>query len=399
MTSTAPSLTLRQRIPSIQIFVRHSPGCTYAGDENWRRCACRKHLRWTEAGKQRRASARTRSWPQAEDAKRKLEAQFEAGAIGVPILQRTDRVTVERAIELFLADKQSQGVQSGVVKKYGRELGRLQRFLSRRAKSLPAEITMEDLTEYKGDWDSLYPSSRTRGKVQDRLKTFLRYCYEGRWIDRIPKLSPIRVVAAPTLPLSDAEYTKLVSRISFVFPERTKAKKVHAFVQLMRWSGLAIRDAVTLEREELQHDQKKKLRRVTTSRQKTGTHVSVPIPPAVAQEIMAVQNTNPKFFFWTGNGSEESAVTNWQHDLRALFRDAGLPQGHPHQLRDTFAVDLLRKGVPLEEVSKLLGHESIKTTERAYAPWVQARQDRLDVLVTATWKKGSLTGRGSPSRG
>jgi site-specific recombinase XerD len=31
-----------------------------------------------------------------------------------------------------------------------------------------------------------------------------------------------------------------------------------------------------------------------------------------------------------------------------------------HRLRDTFAVDLLEKGVPLEEVSKLLGHESIR---------------------------------------
>jgi len=38
-----------------------------------------------------------------------------------------------------------------------------------------------------------------------------------------------------------------------------------------------------------------------------------------------------------------------------------------YQLRDTFAVDLLGKGVPLEEISKLLGHESIKTTERHYA--------------------------------
>jgi site-specific recombinase XerD len=61
-----------------------------------------------------------------------------------------------------------------------------------------------------------------------------------------------------------------------------------------------------------------------------------------------------------------------------------------HRLRDTFAVDLLQKGVPLEEVSKLLGHESIKTTERHYAKWVKGRQDRLDSLVSATWTK---TGR------
>ena len=47
----------------------------------------------------------------------------------------------------------------------------------------------------------------------------------------------------------------------------------------------------------------------------------------------------------------------------------------------------MKKGVPLEEVSTLLGHESIKTTKRHYAKWVKARQDRLDDLVTATWKK------------
>ena len=57
-----------------------------------------------------------------------------------------------------------------------------------------------------------------------------------------------------------------------------------------------------------------------------------------------------------------------------------------HRLRDTFAVDLLEKGVPLEEVSKLLGHESIKTTERHYAKWVKGRQDRLDRLVVGTWE-------------
>lgn len=62
----------------------------------------------------------------------------------------------------------------------------------------------------------------------------------------------------------------------------------------------------------------------------------------------------------------------------------------PRVLRDTFAVDLLEKGVPLEEVSKLLGHESIKTTERHYSKWMkgrQGRQDRLDGLVTETWTK------------
>jgi site-specific recombinase XerD len=64
-----------------------------------------------------------------------------------------------------------------------------------------------------------------------------------------------------------------------------------------------------------------------------------------------------------------------------------------HRLRDTFAVDLLSKGVPMEEVSKLLGHDSIKTTEKSYSAWAKIRQDRLNKLVIGTWVKALKTKR------
>ena len=58
-----------------------------------------------------------------------------------------------------------------------------------------------------------------------------------------------------------------------------------------------------------------------------------------------------------------------------------------HRLRSTFAVDLLQKGVPLEHVSKMPGHRSVKTTEKHYLKWCKGRQDLLDTIVSATWKK------------
>jgi len=48
-------------------------------------------------------------------------------------------------------------------------------------------------------------------------------------------------------------------------------------------------------------------------------------------------------------------------------------------------VSLLLKGVPLDSVSKLLGHSSIKITERHYAPWVKARQEQLEAEVRRLW--------------
>jgi len=39
----------------------------------------------------------------------------------------------------------------------------------------------------------------------------------------------------------------------------------------------------------------------------------------------------------------------------------------------------------LENVAELLGHTSTKVTEKSYAPWVAARQARLEDAVRKTW--------------
>jgi integrase len=43
------------------------------------------------------------------------------------------------------------------------------------------------------------------------------------------------------------------------------------------------------------------------------------------------------------------------------------------------------KGVPIEDASALLGHSSIKVTEKHYLPFVKKRQDRLEEAVKSTW--------------
>jgi integrase len=49
----------------------------------------------------------------------------------------------------------------------------------------------------------------------------------------------------------------------------------------------------------------------------------------------------------------------------------------PHRFRDSFAVNKLNKDVPIEAVSKMLGHKSVATTEKYYAPWVKSRSEHL----------------------
>ena len=72
--------------------------------------------------------------------------------------------------------------------------------------------------------------------------------------------------------------------------------------------------------------------------------------------------------------------------MKRLFILAGVPDGHAHRFRDTFSVRLLLAGVPIEHVSILLGHQSVRITEKHYAPSVRERQEQLEADVRRTWE-------------
>jgi integrase/recombinase XerD len=373
--------------PLVTVFVRHASDCKYSGDEFCKRCNCRKHLRWSLNGKQHRRKAGTRSWVAAEHAKRRLEDQL-AGRAPEPEIKSQG---IQQAIDVFLADKKLQGITEHVIGKYDREMDRLRCFCESAGVYTIQGINRELMTSFCGTWEAVYPSSSTRVRVRERLRNFLRYCYQAEWLTRIVELPKMKDREPDTMPLTAGEYKKLLDGVYGRIKDPVRRNQVHALLQLMRWSGLAIGDALRLGRDEIIHDRENGIYRVVTSRQKTGTDVSVPIPPKVASEILAVTNRNPRYLFWSGNGKPDTISKKWVNVyITPLFEAAGFERNGnmvSYRLRDTFACDLLEKGVPLEEVSKLLGHESIKTTERHYAKWVKGRQDRLDSLVTDTWKK------------
>lgn len=363
----------------VTIYVRHGADCKYT-DEFEKRCRCRKHFRWTTNGRRQRRTAGTRAWGEAELLKRELEDQLNGRAAETP---ETNARELQACIDVFLQDKTVQGVSPGVVAKYTRELARLRGHCESNGVFTIQAVTRELLTGYCATFERRYGSTQTRSMVRARCRAFLRYCYEAQWIPRIPPLPKIKVDEAPTLPLTADEYARLLRAVE-IFPDPIRRQRVHALLQLMRWTGLANTDALTLPREAVQRSNG--VYRVVTSRTKTGTHVSVPIPPKVAEEMLAVPNETPRYLFW--DGTEDIAKRWRKYFILPVFKAAGIQRGGnmvSHRLRDTFAVDLLEKGVPLDEVSKLLGHTSIRTTEAHYAAWVKGRQDRLDALVVATW--------------
>ena len=197
--------------PVITIFVRHSADCKYRGDEFCKRCNCRKHLRWTHNGVQYRRKAGTRSWAEAEDKKRELEDQL-FGRVPEVKPDQEQRDT-QACIDIFLQDKKNQGITEKVVGKYTRELARLRTFCEGKNVYTVQGITRELLTAFCATWPDHYPSTTTRAKVRERVRSFLRYCYEAQWIPRIPLLPKIKIDEPPTMPLTAAEYAQLLDAV------------------------------------------------------------------------------------------------------------------------------------------------------------------------------------------
>ena len=160
-----------------------------------------------------------------------------------------------------------------------------------------------------------------------------------------------------------------------------KATRVRALSLLMRWSGLLIIDAASLAKTELRFANG--VYRAVRRRLKTDILVNNILPTAVAVELLAVPNSNPKYFFWSGEGTEKTVAGKLTNDLKKAFVKAGTADGHPHPFRGTAAVELLKAGVDIRKVSKFLGHSSVTTTEKYYAPWNKAQQDIIDDEIGA----------------
>ena len=400
----------KMNAPTITIFVRHSKDCKNAGDEFAKRCNCVKWLRWTpKGGKRQRISTETRSWAGAEQRKREIEDQLS----GRSVTQiDSGGKNIRTAIDVFLADKRVQGITADPLAKYTRELGRLATYCEAQGVYTVQGIDRELLTGYCSTWESRYPSSQTRSIVRARLRSFLRYSYEAKWLERIPATPKVKVDEVPTMPLAEGDFSKILAAVDTLIIDPERRLRARGLLLLMRWSGLALGDACKLRRAAIQHDKRTGVYRVVTHRQKTGTDVSVPIPPAVAEELLRVPNDSwtaskngaklkghPDYVFWDAKADIVQAMTKTV--IGPTFKAACVERvGNmtSHLIRDTFAVDLLERGVPMEELSRLLGHTSIRTTEKSYAKWSPGRQDRTDALVMSTWVTPS-TSADAPSPG
>ena len=243
--------------------------------------------------------------------------------------------------------------------------------------STPEANRASALVEFRKTWKdgALYSA-----KNIERLRSFFRFCERMKWASENPALAlkAPKVTTKPTLPFTAAEMKKLLAACD-TYPGNKE--RIKAFILVMRYSGLRIGDTIGLKRDQLTGNN------LFLYTQKTGQPVYVPLPDFVVEALQQVEN-GENHFFWSGRNIR-SAVANWSRYLTSVFDLANVKNAHSHRFRDTFATGLLLAGVPIEDVSILLGHSNTRITAKHYSPWVKERQQKLEDRVKQAWR---LTG-------
>jgi len=322
-----------------------------------------------------------RDWQRAQELIREWEAKDQR-------IVQSEPQAIEAAFKEFLADIEARKLHGSTVGKYKLLQRQMEAFSQQCGLRFLNEFDLIAVGRFRSQWKD---GPRSSAKKLERLRAFFRFCQDRKWMQENPasRLKSPKVSLCPTMPYSREEMMKILAAIETytdAMPSTgiDNARRMKALILLLRYSGMRIGDAVNLSSDRIVGN------RLFLYTQKTGVPVNAKLPEFVMATIEATPKVNEKYFFWSGVGKLDSAVRSWQTRLRKLFELAKIPGGHAHRFRDTFAVELLLASIPIERVSILLGHQSVRITEKHYSPWVRSRQEQLEADLENAWKRDPL---------
>jgi integrase/recombinase XerD len=347
---------------------RHVDECPHRHKgRQFRKCTCPLWIDWRVGRKRIQKPLGTRDWGVAQIQARKIEVEGLTSKI-IP-------TTVEAACDKFLADAKVRQLKEESLRKYRQLFKQLQAYAEMRGIGLLNNLTTDELLTFRQTWKN---SNLSAKKKLELMKAFFRHCLAAKLIAEDPA-APIKapkVQDVQVMPLTEEELKKILEACD-KDPSPRRAVELRAMVLLMRYSGLRIGDACTLARDRVK-DGVLQLRT-----EKGGTVVRLPLHPDALAALSKIPKVNG-YYFWTGKSKRRTVTNLWQSLFLDMFERAGI-DGHSHQLRHTFAVTLLTKGVSIDNLSVLLGHRNIRITQQTYSAFSPARRDALEQAVRSAW--------------
>ena len=255
-------------------------------------------------------------------------------------------------VEAFITAKRIEGCSEKTLKYYRKTIEALLAGIGKTAQ----QITTDDLRTYLTNYQRQRGSSKvTIDNIRRILSSFFSWLEDEDFILK----SPVRRIhKVKTAKVVKDTYTD--EALELMRDNCTNARDL-AIIDLLASSGMRVGEMVMLNREDIDFNERECIvigkgnkERLVYFDARTKIHLQ--------NYLNERTDANPALFVSLKAPYERLMIGGVETRLRELGKRLNLQKVHPHKFRRTLATSAIDKGMPIEQVQQLLGHQKIDTT-------------------------------------
>jgi site-specific recombinase XerD len=255
-------------------------------------------------------------------------------------------------LEVFIAAKRVEGCSAKSLRYYESTIRNMIAAVDKPAK----HITTDDLRQYLDKYQQTGGASKvTIDNIRRILSSFFSWLEEENTILKCPMRRIHKVKTGSTVKetYTDEDLERMRDNCGSV--------RDLAIIDILASTGMRVGELVNLNRNDIDFNNRECLvfgkgdkERMVYFDARTKIHLM--------DYFDSRTDENPALFVTLQRPHDRLQISGVEIRLRELGRRHGINKVHPHKFRRTLATTAIDKGMPIEQVQQLLGHESVDTT-------------------------------------
>lgn len=255
-------------------------------------------------------------------------------------------------LKMFLDAKRIEGCSERTIEYYRKTIEHLITTVTTPVR----KITTEEMREYLAEYQKINNCSNvTVDNIRRNISSFFSWLEEEDYILKSPmkRIHKIKTKTVVKSVISDETIEKLRDYCTEI--------RDLAMIDLLYSTGMRVGELVRLNRDDINLEYREcivygkgdKERRVYFDA-KAKVHLK--------EYLESRTDDNDALFVALNSPHKRLKISGVEIRIRELGRSVSLERIHPHKFRRTMATRAIDKGMPIEQVQKILGHSQIDTT-------------------------------------
>ena len=261
-------------------------------------------------------------------------------------------ISNEEFMEMFLTAKKIEGCSERTIKYYRVTTIHLLNYL----KEPIRKVTTETMRQYLVDYQKINNCGKTTiDNIRRNISSFFSWLEEEDYILKSPmrRIHKIKTKKKVKNIISDEEIEKLRDSCDNI--------RDTAMVDLLYSTGIRVGELVRLNREDINFSERECVVFGKGDKERK-VYFDAKAKIHLEKYLQSRTDTNPALFVTLDKPHDRLKISGVEIRLRQLGRKLKIEKVHPHKFRRTMATRAIDKGMPIEQVQKILGHSQIDTT-------------------------------------